>query len=389
MINCIAIDDEPLALTQLTGYISRVPFLNLVASCQDAFDAMSVLSAQKIDLMFVDINMPDLNGMDFVRSLTEKPLVIFTTAYSEYAVEGFKVDALDYLLKPFGFQDFLKAVDKAYKWWEFRYSLVTDNGHTPVVTGLLQNIQETKNHEAELIRARQLAERAELKQSFLNNMSHEIRTPLNAIVGFSNLLIDNPDLTDQEKQEFIKLINKNNDLLLKLINDILELSRIDSGSISFTEEELDLRSLLLSYYQTFSLQIKPELEFLQDFPDSDVSVMTDPMRLQQVVTNFLTNANKFTSRGYIKLGYRLLPGGNEVGIFVEDSGKGIPSDELKMIFSRFYKHDEFAQGTGLGLSICQSIVERMQGRIEVDSEEGSGSRFTIVLSLIRSKSNPE
>ena len=276
-----------------------------------------------------------------------------------------------------------------YQWWEFRYSLVTDNGHTPVVTGLLQNIQETKNHEAELIRARQLAERAELKQSFLNNMSHEIRTPLNAIVGFSNLLIDNPDLTDQEKQEFIKLINKNNDLLLKLINDILELSRIDSGSISFTEEELDLRSLLLSYYQTFSLQIKPELEFLQDFPDSDVSVMTDPMRLQQVVTNFLTNANKFTSRGYIKLGYRLLPGGNEVGIFVEDSGKGIPSDELKMIFSRFYKHDEFAQGTGLGLSICQSIVERMQGRIEVDSEEGSGSRFTIVLSLIRSKSNPE
>ena len=120
MINCIAIDDEPLALTQLTGYISRAPFLNLVASCQDAFDAMKVLSAQKIDLMFVDINMPDLNGMDFVRSLAEKPLVIFTTAYSEFAVEGFKVDAVDYLLKPFGFQDFLKAVDKAHKWWEFR-----------------------------------------------------------------------------------------------------------------------------------------------------------------------------------------------------------------------------------------------------------------------------
>ena len=120
MINCIAIDDEPLALTQLTGYISRVPFLNLVASCQDAFDAMSILSAQKIDLMFVDINMPDLNGMDFVRSLTEKPLVIFTTAYSEYAVEGFKVDALDYLLKPFEFQDLLKAADKARRQFEYR-----------------------------------------------------------------------------------------------------------------------------------------------------------------------------------------------------------------------------------------------------------------------------
>ena len=115
MINCIAIDDEPLALTQLTGYISRVPFLNLVASCQDAFDAMSVLSAQKIDLMFVDINMPDLNGMDFVRSLTEKPLVIFTTAYSEYPAEGFKVDALDYLLKPGTEEELVTVLEEAIR----------------------------------------------------------------------------------------------------------------------------------------------------------------------------------------------------------------------------------------------------------------------------------
>jgi len=119
MINCIAIDDEPLALAQLTGYVSRVSFLNLVASCQDTFEAMKQISSQRIDLLFIDINMPDLNGLDFVRSLVEKPLVIFTTAYSEYAVEGFKVDAVDYLLKPFGFQDFLKAVDKARKWMEY------------------------------------------------------------------------------------------------------------------------------------------------------------------------------------------------------------------------------------------------------------------------------
>lgn len=118
MINCIAIDDEPLALAQLTGYISRVPFLNLVAACQDAFDATKQLMMQKIDLLFIDINMPDLNGLDFVRSLISKPMVIFTTAYSEYAVEGFKVNAVDYLLKPFEFQEFLKAVDKARKWIE-------------------------------------------------------------------------------------------------------------------------------------------------------------------------------------------------------------------------------------------------------------------------------
>ena len=112
-MKCIAIDDEPLALTQLSDYISQVPFLSLVKSCQDAFEAMKILSEEEVDLIFVDINMPDLNGLDFIRSLVNRPLVIFTTAYSEYAVEGFKLDAVDYLLKPFEFQDLLKAADKA------------------------------------------------------------------------------------------------------------------------------------------------------------------------------------------------------------------------------------------------------------------------------------
>lgn len=120
MIKCLAIDDEPLALAQLSGYISRVPFLSLVKSCSDAFEAMEVLAQEEIDLIFVDINMPDLNGLDFVRSLVVKPLVVFTTAYSEYAVEGFKIDAVDYLLKPFEFQDLLKAADKARKQYEYR-----------------------------------------------------------------------------------------------------------------------------------------------------------------------------------------------------------------------------------------------------------------------------
>nr|WP_320058027.1 LytTR family DNA-binding domain-containing protein [uncultured Bacteroides sp.] len=127
MIKCIAIDDEPLALTQLTGYISRVPFLQQVKACQDAFDAMEVLAAEEIDLIFVDINMPDLNGLDFVRSLVVRPLIIFTTAYSEYAIEGFKVDAIDYLLKPFSFQDFLKAADKARRQLEYQSNSSTES----------------------------------------------------------------------------------------------------------------------------------------------------------------------------------------------------------------------------------------------------------------------
>ena len=113
MIRCIAIDDEPLALTQLTGYIEKVPFLHLVKACNSALEALDLLSTEQVDLIFADINMPDLNGVDFVRSLVNKPLIVFTTAYSEYAVEGFKVDALDYLLKPFGYNDFLKSANKA------------------------------------------------------------------------------------------------------------------------------------------------------------------------------------------------------------------------------------------------------------------------------------
>ena len=119
MIRCIAIDDEPLALTQLTGYIEKVPFLHLVKACNSALEALDLLSTEQVDLIFADINMPDLNGVDFVRSLVNKPLIVFTTAYSEYAVEGFKVDALDYLLKPFGYSDFLKSAHKANHQFEW------------------------------------------------------------------------------------------------------------------------------------------------------------------------------------------------------------------------------------------------------------------------------
>lgn len=210
-------------------------------------------------------------------------------------------------------------------------------------------------------------------------MSHEIRTPLNAIAGFANLLTNTPELEEEDKQNYVDIINTNTELLLRLINDILELSRLDSGSANFNLRREDVRTLLSSYYQTFGVQVKPDLKFLQDFPNEDCTVYVDASRLQQVITNFLTNANKFTQTGYIKLGYRYSAGEHAVGIFVEDTGKGIPHNELKIIFSRFYKHDEFAQGTGLGLAICNSIAEQLQGYIEVESEEGKGSRFTIVL----------
>ncbi|MDH6535171.1 DNA-binding response regulator [Parabacteroides sp. 52] len=134
MIRCIAIDDEPLALTQLTGYIQKVPFLELVKACSNAFEALSVISHTQVDLIFADIHMPDLNGMDFVKSLSNKPMIIFTTAYSEYAVESFRIDALDYLLKPFGFNDFLKAANKAHHHMDVFMQPATTN-QQPAIQG--------------------------------------------------------------------------------------------------------------------------------------------------------------------------------------------------------------------------------------------------------------
>lgn len=269
-----------------------------------------------------------------------------------------------------------------FQWWEFSYNTIHTPGHAPIIAGLLQNIQELKDHEQELIESRELAEQAELKQSFLNNMSHEIRTPLNAIVGFSDMLANEPEFSNEERQEFVDIINTNTKLLLKLVGDVLELSRIESGNLSFTFQRESVCRLLDDVYQTHSLLIRPPLQFLKDFPPEDVQVNVDPMRLTQVLTNFLNNANKFTKGGSIRLGYCCPSGMSEVHLYVEDTGIGIPHSEQKMIFERFYKRSEFSQGVGLGLSICVLIVEKMGGRIELQSEEGRGSRFTVVLPYI-------
>lgn len=269
-----------------------------------------------------------------------------------------------------------------FQWWEFSYNTIHTPGHAPIIAGLLQNIQELKDHEQELIESRELAEQAELKQSFLNNMSHEIRTPLNAIVGFSDMLANEPEFSNEERQEFVDIINTNTKLLLKLVGDVLELSHIESGNLSFTFQRESVCRLLDDVYQTHSLLIRPPLQFLKDFPPEDVQVNVDPMRLTQVLTNFLNNANKFTKEGSIRLGYCCPSGMSEVHLYVEDTGIGIPHSEQKMIFERFYKRSEFSQGVGLGLSICVLIVEKMGGRIELRSEEGRGSRFTVVLPCI-------
>lgn len=266
-----------------------------------------------------------------------------------------------------------------YQWWEFRYSVLHNGTKEPVIAGLVLNVQDMKDKEEELIKARKLAEQAELKQSFLANMSHEIRTPLNAIVGFSNLLTTENNFSEEEKKEFTSIIDNNTKLLLKLVNDILEMSRIESGNMSFNFEQCGAQHFIETVYQTHQVIILPPLKFIKEFPVEDVTINIDRMRLTQVLTNFLGNAKKFTQKGFIKLGYFCNKEKKEIHIFVEDTGPGIPKEELNMIFERFYKHNEFVQGVGLGLSISKGIIEKMDGRIEVESEVNKGSRFTVVL----------
>ena len=255
-----------------------------------------------------------------------------------------------------------------------------ENGNPTTLVGSSLVITKRKKMEMELTTAKDRAEESNrLKSAFLANMSHEIRTPLNAIVGFSNLLTTEKNISEEEKKEFASIIDNNTRLLLKLVNDVLELSRIESGNMSFHCEDCSAHHFAETVYQTHQVIILPPVEFIKEFPDEDVTIHIDRMRLTQVITNFLGNAKKFTSQGHIKLGYFCDKEKKEIHFFVEDTGAGIPKEELQMIFERFYKRNEFVQGVGLGLAISKVIVEKMNGHIDVQSEVNKGSRFTAVL----------
>jgi signal transduction histidine kinase len=211
-----------------------------------------------------------------------------------------------------------------------------------------------------------------MKSAFLANMTHEIRTPLNAIVGFSDLLqvIDDP----ADRKEFIRIIRNNCDMLLRLINDILEASDTNQ-SLTITSTALDFSQVFDDICQTLEQRVQePGVQFIKDNPYETYPTELDKGRVQQVITNFVTNAVKYTHQGHIKVGYREQDGG--LYIYCEDTGAGIPKDKQASVFERFVKLNDFVQGTGLGLSICKNIAERCGGKIGVFSEgEGKGSTF--------------
>ena len=235
------------------------------------------------------------------------------------------------------------------------------------------DITPLKETEQKLIIARDKAEELDrLKSAFLANMSHEIRTPLNAIVGFSSLLAETD--SRNERQEYIKIVQENNELLLQLISDILDLSKIEAGTFNFVYTNVDVNETCAEIIKSMSMKVSKGVELIFEEPLPECYLYTDKNRFTQVISNFINNALKFTQQGCITLGYEQVSH-QKIKFYVRDTGMGIPEEKQKSVFERFVKLNTFVQGTGLGLSICKSIVSQMGGEIGVDSTEGVGSCF--------------
>lgn len=254
---------------------------------------------------------------------------------------------------------------------------------TNTIGGLLrfENVTEKLKMNRMLQEAKEKAEESNrLKSAFLANMSHEIRTPLNAIIGFSEMIC----YTDKEddKMEFMKIVSSNNALLLQLIDDILDLSKIEAGTMEFTFGYVDINELMDGICrQMQEKNTSPDVEIRFAEKQEECVIYTDHLRLSQVIINFINNALKFTSKGSIQMGYRINETQDEIYFYVKDTGIGIPRDKIDKVFDRFVKLNSFVKGTGLGLAICRVIVERLNGTIGVDSKEGEGSCFWFNLPL--------
>lgn len=251
-------------------------------------------------------------------------------------------------------------------------TLVPMEGRKPLLIGISWDITSLQNIEQELIKARLKAEQSDrLKTAFLANMSHEIRTPLNAIVGFSKLLPSAE--TPEEEQTYSDIINQNSDILLQLINDILDLSKIEAGTLEYIKRPMNLGELCRTIFEVHKGRVQEGVTLYFDNQEENLMIEEDQNRIMQVITNFITNASKFTYSGEICYGFEVRE--DCIYLYVKDTGIGVAQDKINHIFDRFVKLNSFAQGTGLGLAICRMIIEKIGGEIGATSEVGKGSTF--------------
>jgi len=266
---------------------------------------------------------------------------------------------------------------QTYKGWF--YVLITS-----ILFYLILKRHLVRLREAEL-RAR---ESDNLKTAFLRNISHEIRTPMNSIIGFAALLNEN-NIPDIKKSEYLKTINNSSNQLLNIVNEILDISLIETGNLGVIEKQVFLNKVMEELHSFFKPLIKPGIEFYLEkgLADKDSFIISDEIKIRKVLNNIINNALKFTEKGQISFGYNLKQ--NELEFFIEDSGIGIPEEFIPNIFSRFQKADnpleKLYEGLGLGLSISKGNIDLLKGKIWVDSSPGKGSTFyfTIPYRLVK------
>ena len=251
-----------------------------------------------------------------------------------------------------------------------------DELSSPIIVSIEWDITELEKIKRELQTSKEKAEMSDkLKSAFLANMSHEIRTPLNAIVGFSHLIAESENT--EERHTFYEIVEANNERLLQLINEILDLSKIESGIIEFTSAPVNIHSLCKEVYDAHVFRTPQGVKLIYEPSENGLVIETDKNRVFQVFSNLIGNAFKFTKAGSISYGYKLV--NKQVVFHVTDTGTGIEPEKIERVFERFAKLNNYAQGTGLGLSICKTIVERLGGEISVSSVVGKGTTFTFTL----------
>ena len=267
-------------------------------------------------------------------------------------------------------------------YWTESYATVSarDTEGLPLrVVGTSMRIDERKAMETALVEARNRAEESDrLKSAFIANMSHEIRTPLNAIIGFTSVL---PDVTgDDERRELINLIQENNQKLLRIIDDVMNISKIESGKEQLVMTAFDLNDVLRAEVDDYASKAQPGVTLSTMFPQGSQPITTDLGRFTEIMTHLLANAVKFTAQGSIIVGYDA-PANKRISIWVQDTGKGIAPEHLERVFERFFKVDEYIPGAGLGLSICRTMAYSMGGDVKVESKLGEGSKFWVELPI--------
>lgn len=336
------------------------------------------------ELLLIDFKYPDGDARDVITKFSDKfPIIVMTSFGNEsLAVELIKAGAMDYLVKSNDtFSGIPWVIERTYREWthilerkRIESEILLKNKEIEA-----QNI-EYKHLNEELKIAKEKAEESDrLKSAFLANMSHEIRTPMNGIIGFSDLL-DTPDLTAEKRRSYIQIIRNSNAQLLSIINDIIDISKIETGQINIYEESINIQALLNEIHEFFEPQAECKglkISAINNLSENQQYIWGDPIKIRQILTNLINNALKFTDVGFIDFG--VTKTNNLIQFFVKDTGSGIPKQDLDIIFERFrqagtnnhFKH----RGTGLGLAISKAYVELMSGNIWVDSNINEGSTF--------------